>query len=257
MANPLDSIKKLPTWGKVAVAAGGGIVAYLVYRAHANSAATTAATTADTSNIDPQTGYTSGSPADEAALAQLQSGFGVGATSNGVTTTVGTTSGFGDNSAWSQAAQAGLSDIGFDPQTVATALGAWLDGATLTAAQAAIVNAARAEFGNPPVSPPPVVLGSSTGPATTGNTTPAATVSGGHVVSVNNNEAVVGWTGTNAVKYKVVINGPGFNNKTTTTTAKQGTFKGLQAGHDYVVTVTPYGSNGQAGTAGTINLVTK
>lgn len=276
MANPLESFKKLPTWGKIGVIAGGGLAAFLVFRAH-EAAAT--ATAAGASDIDPQTGDVSGSPEDEAALAQLQGGtagsFPVQASSGGITTTVGTTSGYPDNAAWTQAAESGLSEIGEDPQTVATALGAWLNGQPITPDQAAIVYAATAEFGDPPTGAPPVVLTSSTGPAVTGNDTgttttgtttttappkPAAgaTVSGGHVVSVNNNDAVVAWTGHNAVRYLVTITGPGqpAGGRSNTVTVAEADYSGLQAGHDYTVKVLPYNSAGVAGESGNIDVKT-
>lgn len=55
------------------------------------------------------------------------------------------------DSAWSQAAQAGLTSIGYDGTTVAEALGAYLTGTPVTPAQIKIINAAIAEYGQPPV----------------------------------------------------------------------------------------------------------
>jgi hypothetical protein len=85
-----------------------------------------------------------------------------------------------------------------------------------------------------------------------------ATVSGGHVIHVNNNEAVVGWTGHNAARYKSYIQGPGYPPKipSTSGTTPEATFKGLKAGHNYVVTVIPINSAGQQGETGTISVVT-
>lgn len=254
MANPVESLKNLPPWGKAAVAAGGLGAVYLVWRARKNAAAAPAAAPADTSNIDPQTGFATGSPADLAALGQGSSGFPVQATGSGGVP-VGVTSGYGTNAAWAQAAQAGLSQVGFDPETVATALGLYLEGQAVTASQAAIVFAATAEFGAPPVSPPPVKLVPPTGPAHTGNTAPS--VSGGHVVSVSNNDAVVGWTGHNAVRYSLKITGPGpVNGHTSTVTGETGSYSGLEAGHAYTVTVTPVGADGHAGHPGRIAVKT-
>jgi len=257
MANPLDSFKKLPTWGKVAVAGGGAGAAYVAWRMKQNAAAASS-TAADTgSGLDPQTGYPVGSAQDEAALAELQGGYPVGAYTNGISTgAVGTTSGFGTNAQWSQAAQSGLADIGFDPQTVATALGDWLSGQKITSTQAAIVYAAKAEFGAPPESDPPVVLTSSTGPATTGNTTP--TITAGRVVSVSSNDAVVAWTGVgDATQWRVTITGPGkINGRTATVNKPEATYGGLESGHTYEVTVTPIGPGGKAGKSGKITIKT-
>lgn len=237
MANPLDSFKQLPPWGKAAVAAGGAGVVFLVWRARQNAAAA------------PASGL---STPDAAAGAGTGDGFPV---SSGTSGTLGTTSGYGDNAAWSQAAQAGLSEVGFDSLAVAAALGAYLGGQRLTAGQASIVYAAIAEFGLPPVNPPPVVLTGGKPVASTGNTTPS--VSGGHVVSVSNNEAVVGWAGKNAKSYRVTIHGPGpLNGRQDTVTAAQATYGGLEAGHKYDVTVVPVGADGRTGHAGTVTFKT-
>ena len=65
------------------------------------------------------------------------------------------------------------------------------------------------------------------------------------------------WTGHNAVKYKQTIIGPGkINGFTNYDTIPQATYSGLEAGHDYTVTVVPYNSAGQEGPSGVINLVT-
>jgi hypothetical protein len=55
------------------------------------------------------------------------------------------------NSAWAQAATAGLTDVGYDGPTVSEALGAYLTGTPLTPAQVTIVNTAIAEYGPAPV----------------------------------------------------------------------------------------------------------
>jgi hypothetical protein len=87
---------------------------------------------------------------------------------------------------------------------------------------------------------------------------PKVTLSHGHVVSLNNNRAEVGWTATPpAAKYKVVINGPNFNNRTNVVTTTTASYSGLEAGHSYSVSVTPLDANGNAvGSAGDINFVT-
>lgn len=84
------------------------------------------------------------------------------------------------------------------------------------------------------------------------------TLSHGHVVSVNNNRAEVAWTATpGAAKYKLVINGPNFDNRTNVITATTAFYSGLEAGHSYSVAVTPLDANGNpVGSTGDINFVT-
>lgn len=169
------------------------------------------------------------------------------------------------NAQWMAEVETGLSEQNYTASDIGQGLAAYFaskplgtssDGTNLYT----MMNLAISEYGPPPTGSYPLLIGSSTSPTTTGTTTAgtttaAATASGGHVVSVNNNDAVVAWTG-NAPKYKVVINGPGFSNKTTTTAETTADFSGLQAGHDYVVTVTPYNAAGQAGVSGEINVKT-
>jgi hypothetical protein len=256
MANPLDSFKQLPAWGKAAVAAGGAGAVYLVWRARKNAAAAPATSPDSLTTPDQATGAGTG---DGLPVA----GPGTG----GVPVTVGTTSGYGTNAAWSQAAQAGLAEVGFDSVSVATALGAYLAGQTLTADQAAIVFAATSEFGAPPVSPPPVTLSSSTGPAVTGNGTgdtggtggttaggstapksQTSTVSAGRIVSANNNDVVVAWNHAGpATSWRVTLHFPGSENgRSNTVGSPQAHYSGLPAGHSGYVEVQPLPS-GQPG----------
>lgn len=83
-------------------------------------------------------------------------------------------------------------------------------------------------------------------------------LSGGHVVSVNNNRAELSWTATPAAaEYKVVINGPNFDNRTNVITATTAYYSGLEAGHTYAVYVTPLDANGNVvGSTGHITFVT-
>ena len=84
------------------------------------------------------------------------------------------------------------------------------------------------------------------------------TLSGGRVVSVNNNRAELSWTATPpAAEYKVVINGPNFDNRTNVITATTAYYSGLEAGHTYAVYVTPLDANGNVvGSTGHITFVT-
>src|ERR1700733_724253 len=100
------------------------------------------------SEFSNQYGATTGavSPGGSASLAGYQSNLA----------SVGTSSISGNdvytsNSAWAQAATAGLTDVGYDGPTVSAALGAYLTGTPLTPAQVTIVNTAIAEYGPAPV----------------------------------------------------------------------------------------------------------
>jgi PASTA domain len=55
------------------------------------------------------------------------------------------------NAAWSQAVTTGLEQLGYNPLTVAEALGLYLDNKPLSASEAQIIQVATAEYGNPPV----------------------------------------------------------------------------------------------------------
>lgn len=97
----------------------------------------------------------------------------------------------------------------------------------------------------------------STGGSSSSSGTPAAP-SGGHVVSVSNNDAVVAWNPNGAAKWNLKITGPGaINGHTATVGIPQGTYSGLEAGHTYDVTVTPVSASGQTGPSGVITIVTK
>jgi len=94
---------------------------------------------------------------------------------------------------------------------------------------------------------------SSSGGGGTSTATAAPTVSGGHVVSVNNNRAVVAWTGSGASQWKVQIVGPGaINGHTSTVGIPQASYSGLEAGHTYTVTVQPLVGGKPDGTPGQI-----
>ena len=87
---------------------------------------------------------------------------------------------------------------------------------------------------------------------------PRVTLSHGRVAAVNNNRAEVTWTATPAAAaYRVVINGPGFDDRTNVITATAAFYSGLEAGHSYVVSVTPLDANGnQVGATGHVDFVT-
>lgn len=100
--------------------------------------------------IDPATGDPYGSAADEAALAS-DDDDGDSAGALGEYTPIGTTTtSIETNAQWSQYAQSTLAAIGYDPETVAGAIGAYLGKIPETATQTAIVQVALAECGPPP-----------------------------------------------------------------------------------------------------------
>jgi hypothetical protein len=102
-------------------------------------------------------------------------------------------------------------------------------------------------------------LDNALGAGTGGGGTTAPVLSNGHVVSVNNNRAVVAWNSTvTPGSWKVTIVGPGpINGASSTVTVPQATYAGLEAGHTYTVTVQQLGSDGKAwGSSGRIVFVT-
>lgn len=205
MANPIESFKALPTGGKVAVVGGSTIAVYLAWRYKKNHSAGAAAT--DPNAIDPVTGlpysqdnvtdpatgqtylqeaqaYGSVAAAEQALGASGAGGIGAGigytgggsyspggTTGGGVSTDV-TSTGYSSNAQWAAAVQAGLTSIGYSATDVAAALGLYLAGLPLTAAQAGIIQTALAEYGPPPSGSFTVNLAPSTGPTGSGPGTP-------------------------------------------------------------------------------------
>lgn len=168
---------KMSRGAAIAVGVGGVVVVYFAYKQHKNAAANAAAasTTGSNSNIDPQTGYAYGSAEDQAALSQMQGAgygntgygsygygsYGSGSYGSGTTyapNTQGSTT-YADNAAWSQAVEAGLSQIGYSSTDVASAIGRYLARLQVTPTQADIINVAVAEYGPPPVGSYSVILG--------------------------------------------------------------------------------------------------
>lgn len=171
--------KQIPTWGVALVVVGGGVaVFYVIKQKNAASASTTTQTGIDPvtglpytedSAIDPLTGqsylaeaqqYGSVSAADAAyadssGLGTTSAAGTAGTTNPEVTIpgegTIVTGTTYGSNSAWAQAVEAGLTDIGYSSTDVSAALGRFLGSLTLTTTQAGIVEAAIAEYGEPPV----------------------------------------------------------------------------------------------------------
>ena len=182
MENPLSG---LPKWGQISVVGGGVLVVYLAYRNHkaSTSSGTSSGTSGDTSastaaaidpasglaldSIDPVTGqqvqaeiqqYGSVSAADSIYEQDGSlNGFAYDSgtlTGSPYSTTTGSTetgSNYANNAQWSQAAQQGLTEIGYSATDVAAALGDYLNNIPMSPAYASIVNTALAEYDNPPV----------------------------------------------------------------------------------------------------------
>jgi hypothetical protein len=180
--------------------------------------------------------------------------------STGSVNTVVGTSVYTSNAAWAQAVQAGLEDVAggttYDGTDIGGALGAYLTQTPLTPAQAQVVSTGIAEYGAAPVGNLQIIMqpASASGPVTA-NAKPS--VSGGHVISATTDHATVGWTGANATKYQVRITGPGkINGQTNTVSVPQAVYTGLESGHNYTVTVTPFNSAGTSGPDGVIAVTT-
>ncbi|HWG26102.1 hypothetical protein [Actinospica sp.] len=198
----------------------------------------------------------------------MDSGTGQTYGNEGATgTSPGITSGtagppFSTNAQWSQYVLtyfAGNDNL----QALTDAIGLYLAGQTVTAAQQGLINDATAIGGPAPVSgpngyPPSIkTAGSTSGVTTPTGGSPVASVSGGHVISVNNNDAEVGWTAKGATQFKVTIHGPGkINGRTNTISGTTASYSGLEAGHTYDVSVQALVNGKASGKAGTITVKT-
>lgn len=191
--------KQVSTPVLVAVSVGGAFAIYYVYKQH--KAASSASSASSPSAIDPVTGlpysqdntidpltgmsylaeaqqYGSVQAAEQAVAASsaidYSGAYGYGSSVAGTagtlvpaSTTQATT--YASNAAWAQAAEAGLTDIGYGSTDVAAALGRYLGGLSLTSDQATIVQAAIAEYGPPPVGSFQVIMAPGTGSTGSGN----------------------------------------------------------------------------------------
>ena len=251
----------------VAIAAGAVVILGIgVYR-YRKQAAADAATAADNaaaqapgtgtdSAIDPATGFPYGSIEDASALTS-QSGYitPFGAGGQGTTYLTGgpypgggqTPGGFTSNAQWSQAAEDYLVNTASgDANTVGNALGKYITGQVVTAAQSDIVNQAIAFEGYPPVAGangyPPSIRTAAPVPTPNPNPTPTPTgtanakpVTGLRVVSKTKTSVTISWSATSAPQgYNYMlkqINGHIVVNAQTT--AHQITINGLHSGWEY------------------------
>jgi hypothetical protein len=210
--------KTISTPEAAAIAGGSALAIWFAYKQHKDSEASSASSASNPSAIDPVTGlpYSQDDQIDpltgEAYLAEAQeygsvsaaedavagessldysSEFGAAGAASG-TGTGGTTTvssgGYASNAAWAQAVTAGLTDIGYTSTDVSSALGFYLGGLPLTTladgvSSAAIVEAALAEYGPPPVGTfqlimPPATTSTGSGNTGTGTSTGTGTGTG-------------------------------------------------------------------------------
>jgi hypothetical protein len=148
---------------------GGGIAVWTWYRSRGGGAGGTATDAAIPGQINPQTGYTYGSPEDQAALAamagsslgQADSSSWVGGQTIGYDQYGnpvygqgggGVPGAFTNNAQWTQSAEAYMGSSGND--AIAAALGKYITGQSLTTDQRTIVQSAIASQGYPPIAGP-------------------------------------------------------------------------------------------------------
>lgn len=183
-----NPFKGLPTWGKWTVLAGGILVtggalvkhhkatgSWSPFSASQGSGSqsptmidpVTGMTYSQDNAIDPMTGLSylaeaqqyGSVQAAEAAVSSFGASYstGSGIPVNPVFPSVSPSppgsagTAYTSDAAWSQAVQAGLTDIGYNSTEVATALGLYLTQQPVSQAQAHLIDVAIAEFGPPPV----------------------------------------------------------------------------------------------------------
>lgn len=265
----------------IGVAVGGAAAAYAVWKKRQSSSAASSSAASGSTVTDPSSGiaypadaqdpvtgetyaqeigqYGSVEAADSAASTSQASslysqgdlygtGYGVSeydSSGYGSTTTV-SGSVYTSNAAWAQAATAGLTDIGYTGSQVASALGLYLTGAPVTTDQAAIINAAIAEYGSPPVGSFQVTVlpGGGTGTGISGKQ-----VSGLKVDKVNaatrgsNGSVQISWNQLpGATSYKVFMSSKG-TFTTDRTIANEGS---LSPGHHEVMVTPEPGGKGRS-----------
>lgn len=183
--------KKIPKAAAIGGVAVVGVLAVMWWRNNHSAAAAPAASTGMVTDsagnvctaINPATGFCPGTAEDTDALNGTLNGAGGGAGGGsdsiiGTTTPDQVTNGppFTTNAAWSQYAIATLGQSGnTDPGALTDALGAYLAGGQVTAAQHILINDALAVAGSPPVTgtngfPPSINVGGSISGGGTGTT---------------------------------------------------------------------------------------
>jgi hypothetical protein len=168
--------KGTKTWLLIGGLGVGGVVIWYVVKNRSSSSSTNAATAAD-SGIDPTTGipyadeYDTGGASNSPSLAgYVDPSTGAYITGAGATSQILAPS---TNASWAQQVESYLEGLGYDPTTVAAAIGKYLTGQGLTSDQSGIVAAAQGFFGNPPQGAPSIVTVPPTGQNGSGSGTPS------------------------------------------------------------------------------------
>lgn len=207
----------------------GGVLVLVVgvgwYRSrHAASSSSSSPSSAQ-QQIDPATGYPTGSPEDQSALA-AQSAYGAGsAGTSGPNYSTGATppSGFTTNAQWAQAAEDYLVNTvhsGNNADVIGNALGKYITGQPLSSDQVSIVEQAIAFTGYPPVNGPtgyPPSYRTATTPPSggggggSGGTSKPGKPTGLRATHIDRTSITIAWTKvTGASDYHIHLNGRDF-----------------------------------------------
>jgi hypothetical protein len=233
-------------------AAAIGMIGYAYWRRSGSGGGSSSDTGGDpNAGIDPSTGQ---AYADEFGGGMNYSGLGIYDPATGsYLSSYGsqTVTQVSTNAQWAQAAQAYLTQQGYDPKTVSAAIGKVLTGQPVTAEEAAIWAAAVGFEGEPPMYVPPLNT-STPGGQNTGTTlkSPANV----HVDSRSKSSIKIGWNPvTGATKgYHVYLNGVFSKSASGTNT----TVTGLHANTHYTFNVRGVDSRGNLGPAGSVSTST-
>jgi len=261
--------KKIPAWAAWGGGIGGGLVLFIYFKNRASSGSSSGSSGGSESGTDPATGlpyseddqedpltgmtylaeaqeYGSVSAAEAALSENAYSDSGESpyyGTAGYPTENVGYTqqggNGYTSNAQWSQAVQAGLSDLGYSSETVASALGLYLNNMPLNATDTSIIQAAVAEYGEPPVGSYSIIQqGNGTGSS-------GATVSVPNVVGMPIDEA-----GPAIAGLGLVYHGPSPVPGKTVTIISQSPAGGSQVAQGTVVTAVGNGGGSGSGSSG-------
>lgn len=180
-AAPKTRLSKNKKIGLFAIGGIGGLAIVIWYRRRQQSSNTAAQNTGDPNTVDPNTG-----------IPYSQEGYGAAGTpglygqydplTGGYTPGPGTVNQVysPNNAMWAQQSEAYLTGQGYDPVTVAAALGLYLAGQPLSQDQYDIVTAAIGFEGQPPNGAPPPILAGGGGGGQGG--TPGTTVTVPNVI---------------------------------------------------------------------------
>lgn len=287
MAFGMENMSTPARWATVI--GGGMATGYVLYARHKKTGAWNpfSAGTPAADNATPDASVASAVPVSPSLGSDSGGGTGMLAAvpTTGASADLSTSSPYTLNATypstqqWAQAAQAGLTSIGYDPQTVGQALGDYVSQTPLDASEESIVRTAVAEYGTPTgpngmplqiLAKPAVAPITSTGgsapsikPAQPAAVPKSTILTGGHVVSSHPSHAEVAWTirqaSPHTARLMVVITG--YRKKDQVryipATATTASFSDLAPKHTYTVSVTPLGKDGQAdGGPNHIDLVT-